>query len=72
MLICSDSAALMMGEDGRWHRLEECDDGNRHGGDGCSAVCTVEDGYAPDGSGGTYPLRADMPLLRVSFNIHGC
>lgn len=34
------------GRGGRWHRLEECDDGNEAGGDGCSRACLVEPGYA--------------------------
>jgi hypothetical protein len=37
MRLCEDRAALIMGWDGRWHRMEECDDGNEVGGDGCSA-----------------------------------
>jgi cysteine-rich repeat protein len=28
-----------------WHVLEECDDGNRFSGDGCSADCFVEDAF---------------------------
>jgi cysteine-rich repeat protein len=63
MRICSDPSTLTLGGDGRWHRLEECDDGNQRGGDGCSANCTVEDGYSLDGSG--EPLLDDVPLLRV-------
>ena len=52
---------MVPGGDARWHRLEECDDGNRNGGDGCSAQCTVEPGYGPDGS----PLAGGdaLPLL---------
>jgi hypothetical protein len=37
MRLCEDRAALIMGWDGRWHRMEECDDGNLVSGDGCSA-----------------------------------
>ncbi len=33
--MCEDGAAVVRGEDGRWHRLEECDDGNAADGDGC-------------------------------------
>jgi cysteine-rich repeat protein len=34
--LCADDLAVVMGSDGRWHHLEECDDGNQVAGDGCS------------------------------------
>jgi cysteine-rich repeat protein len=34
------------GGGGRWRRVEECDDGNTEGGDGCSRTCLIEPGYA--------------------------
>ena len=36
---------LRPGSDGRWHVLEECDDGNFLSGDGCSEDCLIEDGF---------------------------
>ena len=33
--------------------IEECDDGNRLSGDGCSATCTIAPGYVCDVAGGT-------------------
>ena len=38
---------VVLGGDGRWHWLEECDDGAAAAGDGCSAKCTVEPGCGP-------------------------
>ena len=35
--------------DGLLEDAEECDDGNTADGDGCSAVCTIEDGVCGDG-----------------------
>ncbi len=35
--------------DGHLAGLEECDDGNTTDGDGCSAACTIEQGWACDG-----------------------
>ena len=34
---------MVLGGDGRWHWLEECDDGAAAAGDGCSAQCTVDE-----------------------------
>ena len=50
MRLCPDARAVRLGSDGRWHRLEECDDGNSRSGDGCSSECTVEAGYGADGN----------------------
>jgi cysteine-rich repeat protein len=33
--VCEDGAVVVLGGDGRWHRREECDDGNAADGDGC-------------------------------------
>ncbi len=35
--MCEDRAAVVLGGDGRWHRREECDDGNAADGDGCAS-----------------------------------
>eukprot|EP00960_Hanusia_phi_P072259 767741-Hanusia_phi.AAC.1 len=42
--VCEDEGIIADGS-GRWHLLEECDDGNRKDGDGCSQLCTIEEGY---------------------------
>ena len=37
--------------DGIVDAVEECDDGNPYGGDGCDAQCAIEEGYACAASG---------------------
>jgi cysteine-rich repeat protein len=68
--LCNDPDALQLGADGRWRRLEECDDGNNNAGDGCSPNCTIEDGFSnssPDPAASTPLLRAltSMPLVGI-------
>ncbi len=45
---------------------EQCDDGNIAGGDGCSAICTIEITYTPPtctaAGGGTYNLTVGTPF----------
>lgn len=41
---CTKAPTDMCG-DGKLATVEQCDDGNTGGGDGCSATCTVEAGY---------------------------
>lgn len=36
----------MIGEDSRYHHVEECDDGNKKDDDGCSSTCLLEPGYS--------------------------
>lgn len=44
-------AAVVCGN-GAVTSIEECDDGDTMGGDGCSATCEIEDGYVCPSSGG--------------------
>ncbi len=53
--------------DGIKFASEECDDGNTLDGDGCSADCRVEKGFACDSSGNTcYSTQPPVPMLRVT------
>ena len=40
--ICEDESAIKRLASGNFYALEECDDGNRISGDGCSETCSVE------------------------------
>jgi len=44
--VSSDMYTLSVCGDGARHGMEKCDDGGVLGGDGCSAACSVETGYA--------------------------
>ncbi|EKX31885.1 hypothetical protein GUITHDRAFT_121933 [Guillardia theta CCMP2712] len=69
MRLCEDPA-IMLGNDLRWHLREECDDGNRIDGDGCSANCTVELGFGCFGSSPDvcrYPTRSDQFLTMAAL-----
>ncbi len=46
--LCADSRAVVFGGDGRWHRKEECDDGNLNDGDGCSQASAILDDLTLD------------------------
>ena len=37
-------------DDATWNTVEACDDGNTSDGDGCSATCTIEDGWDCSGA----------------------
>jgi cysteine-rich repeat protein len=66
MKLCEDSKAIRLGSDGRWHHLEECDDGNTRSGDGCSSECTIEPGYGADGH------RLSPPRMLQASAAHRC
>jgi cysteine-rich repeat protein len=59
--------------DGTVEGVEECDDGNTMGGDGCSAMCTVE---TPDASASSSPGTAipddDLTGIDDTVTISGC
>src|SRR6266705_3083910 len=42
---------------------EECDDGNKKDGDGCSSTCKVEPGYKCDNQQGTLPASITIPFV---------
>ncbi len=69
MRLCEDPEVVVMGNDGRWHRVEECDDGNMVSGDGCSNRCTIEAGYSFDGvplaGGSSVPFLHDLMISPI-------
>ena len=45
MIVGSNSACIETCGDGYNNGLQECDDGNKNSGDGCSSKCQIEDNY---------------------------
>ncbi len=60
--VCGDG--LMLAGD-----AEECDDGNDVGDDGCSADCTLEDGWVCENDSDDPPESLDLPIVYRDF-IH--
>ncbi len=57
--------------DGQRFAGEACDDGNLRDGDGCSATCTVEPGFACADIVGDPPSSIPLPILVRDFVGHG-
>ncbi len=53
--------------DGQRFAQEACDDGNSRDGDGCSADCKVEEGYACTDLTKTPPAAVDLPIILRDF-----
>jgi cysteine-rich repeat protein len=56
---CAEDGALMCG-DGTWDLFEECDDGNRISGDGCSADCVLEAEPEPEPDPEVFPTLGSI------------
>ncbi|MBF0492396.1 MAG: DUF4215 domain-containing protein [Deltaproteobacteria bacterium] len=59
---CIDATAAQVCGNGIPETGEECDDGNKNNGDGCSSNCTVEPGYKCNGNPSSCSLIIPTPV----------
>lgn len=71
---CASEASVVCG-DGLVEGVEQCDDGDTSDGDGCSASCTVEDGWTCDDASPSQctevVLETRLTLRKVVVNTNG-
>ncbi len=61
--VCGDGLLFNFDADNSGSNDEECDDGNKISGDGCSSTCTVEKGYACTPTPQPAPAYVDVPVV---------
>lgn len=64
---CDDGVCTSVCGDGQRYDDEACDDGNNKGGDGCSATCKVETGFACNDVANEVPQSVHLPVLMRDF-----
>ncbi len=65
--VCDDGVCVAVCGDGQRFNGEDCDDGNSRDGDGCSATCSVEAGYACDVQASVPPETIALPIIYRDF-----
>jgi fibro-slime domain-containing protein len=68
---CGDQGCAAVCGDGIKFPSEACDDGNTRGADGCSATCTLEEGFACTAQVATPPAYVDLPVVYRDLRPRG-